>query len=227
MSFLKKYFTRNRQGLPVQEQPKPKLIDSIADWKVYGLIQACFYEDYSSIGIGTPEELQAAFAHLLCQYHDTCRNEFISHSIKLRSQIKNIELQWEIVNRIAEIMKARYSETGAKILRERYPNYLFTPESIDNDLSMVGKGEIANQIKYERLCNELEKLEKGQKKDENLTVQQKHANFLNRLMDINKHEGVKYDIQTMSVLELAIAENRLTEYIEQLQEQMKENERVN
>ncbi|MCD6012880.1 MAG: hypothetical protein K0Q79_2742 [Flavipsychrobacter sp.] len=227
MSFLNKIFHRKKAAQPIPEPPPSKLIDKISNWMVKGMIDCCFYNDFSSIGTGSPEEIQAAFGNLISQYHDACKSEHMKQYVRLSASIKTIEFQWQTVNLIAEILKERFCESAAKYLRELYPLYPFTQETFEHDLGMVGKGEIANQIKYERLNTELEKLEKGLKKDEHLNTQQKHENFINRLFEINKYEGVKYDINTMSVLELAIAENRLSKYIEDLNDQIKKNGSVN
>lgn len=204
----------------VPETPhKPDIIDNISKWYVKGLIEGCFYQDYQSIGKGTTDELKAAFDHLIAQYHDQVKNEYVKQYVKLSGQIKSIETQWEIVNIIADIVKEHYSESAAKALKQLYPTYEFSRKTIMDDLGKVGKGEIANQIKHERLCKDLAKLSETQEKSNNYTPEQRHAHFLNRLAEINKHEGVKYDVHTTTVLELAVLENRLTDYIEHLEAQ--------
>lgn len=213
--------------VPIPDSPnKPDIIDNISKWYVKGLIEGCFYQDYSSIGKGTTEELKAAFDHLIAQYHDQVRNEYVKQYVKLSGQIKAIETQWEIINIIADIVKEHYSESAAKTLRTLYPNYEFSRKSILEDLAKVGTGEISNQIKHERLCKELAKLSETQEKSNNYTPEQRHAHFLNRLAEINKHEGVKYDVHTTTVLELAVLENRLTDYIEHLEAQKEKHGRA-
>lgn len=209
-------FRRKPIPIPVKQTA---IIDNIAKWYVKGLIECCFYQDYSSLGTGTDEELKAGFEHLISQYHDQVKNEFVKHYVKLSGQIKAIETQWEIVNIIADIMKEHYSEVAAASLRKMYPLYEFSRKSILEDLAKVGTGEIANQIKHERLCKELAKLSEQQEKNNTYTPEQRHSNFLNKLAEINKHEGVKYDINTTTVLELAVLENRLTDYIDHLEKQ--------
>lgn len=203
------------------------LLTSISEWLVKGLIECCFYDNYQSVGTGTEEEIQSVYANLISQYHQAVKNEQVGNYIKLVKEIKLIELRWAILANVAEIMTERYCESGAIALRTYYPAYQFTPESFKDDLDMVSKSEIANQIKYERLQAQLAKLDGSQKTESALTPVQRHANFLSRLAEINKYEGTRYKVDETTVLELAVLENRLNDYIETLQEQAQKNGSVN
>jgi hypothetical protein len=218
------YFRRKRVVAP---EIKPKLIDNISKWYIKGLIDACFYDNYESIGKGTETELKAAFEHLLSQYHDQVKSEQLSAFIKLSGQIKAIETQWEIINILSGLLQVHYSEAAAATLNKLYPRFTFSRATIMEDLHKIGQGEIANKIKHERLCKELEKLSKQQETNDKYTPEQRHANFLNKLAEINKFEGVKYDIHTTTVLELAVLENRLTDYIHHLEKEREKHGRVN
>jgi len=212
----------------IEEQPTetafiPK-VTSIAKWMVAEMIDCTIYGNYSSIGEGMPEQIQTALQMLLSQYYENCNNEYMKSYVHLKGQIMAIEAQWELVNVLATLMHERYSPAGAAVFKNLYPfgqyNCTFAKDTFENDWKRVCAGEIRNKRNHEALTKELSEMEKEQAKSDKLTPENRHKNLINRLMDINKTEGVRYDINTMTVLELAIAENRLNQHIKNLQEQI-------
>lgn len=203
-------------GFEVIPEPitNPNLINSISVWLVSDMIKAVFYADYSSIGIGTEDEIDKAFSNLISQYHEACKNEWVKTYVQLTAKIKAIELQWAIINSIADVMTTRYNELGAARLRELYPAYEFTPESLLSDLNKIGVGEIATKRKYDLYTEQLEKMNAGKDGKKNETPLDRHSNFLARLAEINKYEGTRYRPEETTVLELAVLENRLSEHYE-------------
>ena len=103
-------FYRNREYSPIvaPECPAdiaaPKLLSSISEWLVKDMDQCLFFNNFSSIGTGTPEQIQEAFGKLLVQYYDASKNEYAFARERLRGQIDAIEAQWLLVNTLASMM---------------------------------------------------------------------------------------------------------------------------
>ena len=197
--------------LPVKRQ----IIRSISTLILKDFITCCVTGDLSVLGDGSDVELHEAFTSILSQYYECKKDESMSSYIRLERDIKALEMRryWTAV--LCDIMHEMYSPACAEALSKLYPMYQFAKESYHNDISLVGKAEIKNNIKYERLVKQKEKRD-AEKGGANVSPEEKHRNIISNLMDINKIEGVKYDVYTMTVLEYAIAENRKQEYIENL-----------
>jgi hypothetical protein len=193
------------------------IINTITTLKLKAFITCCIDNDLSVLGEGTPEELQAAFNEIISQYYEVKRDENVKQYLKLQKEKGQIELRKATIETISEAMQSRYVPSVCDILRKLYPAYAFTEQSYISDLKLVAIGEIATQRKYERIVKTIEDLD-NKASDQNLTAIEKHRNFIYRLMDINKVEGVKYDMD-MTVMEYAIAESRLNEHIENLKKQ--------
>jgi hypothetical protein len=206
---------------PIKEETpvNTSLITSISVLILRDFITCCVDGNLSVLGIGTPNEQQAAFTSILSQYYEAKNDPSMSSYIKIIREIKAMELHRGLVNALCTVMRERYSYEAAKVMRELYPKYLFSKQNYIADMEMVAKSEIKNNIKYDRLVVQLKKHEQSQVSSEKVTNEQKHRNFITDLMDINKIEGVKYDINTMTVLEYAIAQGRKHDYIENLKEQ--------
>lgn len=191
------------------------LIRSIADLKLRDFVKCCVYNSLELLGEGSEEERKEAFNDLISQFYKAKKDESILQRLQIIYQLEQIKARKIIIDALSEIMTVRYHEGTAKKLKELYPQFSFSNETILEDLKKVSVGEIANKRTFERLTVQLEKMDAAIGHDESSSPEDKYASFVKRLMDINKHEGVKYDMD-MSVLEYAIAEARLTEYIEHL-----------
>lgn len=220
-----------KKGVLLQECPEMPLanilITSISQWYVRDMIQCSYYENYSSLGTGTTAEIQSAYNNLISQYYEAKNDQTMKAYIGLMKKIKVLELNDAIIETNVAILKVWYSKSAATALRKLPPYYQYTEQSYLNDIKMQVTGEIAKGIEYERLCRQLQKMEGENVSEAKQTPEQKHKNLIRGLMDINKVEGIKYDINTMTVLEYAIAENRLHDYVESLKAQAKTHGRPN
>jgi hypothetical protein len=191
----------------------PNVITSIADLLLKDFIRCCVYRDLSVLGTGTEEELQQAFTNLLSQYYEVKNDERVKYEVKLRKDIATLELRKYRVDVLSSILMDRYSEAAAEGLRLLYPLYEFTEETLAHDLGMVGKAEISKELEHNRVCKKLDSLYTQKQIGKKESPEKKYRNFISRLMDINKVEGVRYDMQTITVMEYAIAEARLMDHV--------------
>ena len=216
-----KWFARKVQ-LPVAFGPEPKVasvVTSIADLLLKDFITCCVYHDLSVLGTGTADELNGEFTNLLSQYYEVKNDERVKYEVKLRKDIATLELRKHRVDVLSSILKERYSVAAADGLRVLYPNYEITEQTLAHDLGMIGKGEISKELEHNRACNKLESLYAQKQNDKKESPEKQYRNFISRLMDINKVEGVRYNMQTITVMEYAIAEARLADHVANLKEQ--------
>jgi len=221
---IKKWFVKKRRlpELSAKGEQTPAtsgVITSIADLLLKDFIRCCVYDDLSVLGTGTQEELKVAFTRLLSQYYEVKNDERVKYEVKLRKDIATLELRKYKVAVLASILKSRYSAAAADGLRMLYPNYELTQQTLAHDLSMIGKAEISKEVELSRACLKLESLYSKKINDKKESPEKQYRNFISRLMDINKVEGVRYDLQTITVMEYAIAEARLTDHIANLKAQ--------
>lgn len=198
------------------------LITSIADLLLKDFIKCCVDADYTCLGEGTKDEHVIVFNSLLSEYYEVSGNESMKSECKLRCDIMLLELRQKHIATLIEILKERYSPAAIGGLKHYYPLYDFSPESYQQDINKVVSGEISRKIDYDLKKEEV----KGYNEDKNSkpqTPMQQHAAFISRLMDINKIEGVRYDMATCTVLEFALGEARKTQYIKNLEAQSKRN----
>jgi hypothetical protein len=208
--------------------PKSSLLSDISQWLVKDMVQCICYNNLSSIGQGTQEELQAALNKLLSDYQKARNNQDVKARVRVMADILLIETQWQYVNTLGDMMHKFYSEEGAEVLRKLYPKWQygcdFTPESFASDWKKICQGELRNKLLHEQLTAKLKDLESKINSKEN-SPSDIHKNILRKIADIRKVEAVNLDVMNMSVMELAIYENRLDEHIEYLQEQISKNGR--
>lgn len=195
--------------------------NSIADWKVNDMLQCCIYENYTSLGVVAPDEVQSRLDVLLSQYYQAKGDVNMQQYSKLRIGLKDLEVRSNTIAILIDTITTHYDDRLVVIFKKLYPQFQFTPESLIKDIDMVCKGEISNKLKHERLTKQMEVWEKANGGGEKMTQLQKHTNFTNKLFEINSVEGVKYDVSTMSVMELAVAENRYNAHVEHLKSQVK------
>jgi len=195
---------------------------SISEWTVKDFIQCTIYENYSCLGDGEPREIQNRLNDLLAQYYEAKGDEVMIERMRIGTEMTVIEVRRNVLAVLTEAISLQYDHRIADILRKLYP-YQYTPETLDNDLEMIRRGELSYDLKYSRLTKRLEDWEKKNTTTAKQTKEQRHAAITNLIFDINHVEGVAYSINTMSVLELAVAEKRLAKYADNLQLQKARN----
>lgn len=193
------------------------IINSIQELILKDFIKCSVYKDLSVLGEGTAEELNKAWLNIMSEYYETAQKQDVITYLKLVRDINLLNLQKALIDSISGILNERYSIEACNTLRSLYPKYKFTEDSFKDDLSLIKGYQTADRISYDKLTKQLEKLEINKGKEEVLTDTQRYAKFIHFLADINKYEGVKYDL-SMTVLEYAVHEKRLYDYIEHLNE---------
>lgn len=209
----------NEQPEPPAEQAESNICTDISKIILKNFISACVDGDLSALGTGTEDELKRAFNTILSNYYAARKDDSIKLFVELTGKIKALELHMFMVSTLVSVMEDRYSHKCAEILKGIYKQFAFTPESYIEDLEKVKVGEIAHTVTRDRLKKQLEMLDEANKSDKKMTKQEQHESMISNLMDINKIEGVRYDVNVMTVLEYAVAENRKADYIKQLKEQ--------
>ncbi len=197
------------------KQPEANIITSISDLTVKQFIQCYAYGKYSVLGIGTDEQLKDGWGVLFSQYHEARKDDSLINYLKLIKQIKILELHRYLITTICAIMKQRYSQSAADVLRSKYPAYKFSKESFEKDLKMVEAAEISNKLKYENLLKQL-KIREDANGGKELSPEEKEQDIIDSLIDIRKHENVNYDQNIMTVMEFARCQHRILKHIEQL-----------
>lgn len=194
-----------------------QLITSISELLLKDFITCCTKHNYDVLGTGSEQEKRAAFIGLLSQYYEISKNESIFRELNLRKKLMLLEMRQRHISTMAAVLMERYSEAAADSLRKLFlkEKYTFSKETYKNDLEMVRRGEIRKQLEYERIYKQWAEMHDGNKKIDDKPEQQ-YANFIARLMDINKIEGVRYDMNTVTTMEFALGEARKVEYIKNL-----------
>ena len=193
------------------------MITSIKTLILKDFIEISISKDLSILGEGTDVERTSAWMNIMSEYYEACEQTDFIVRLKLVREIELMNLHFKIIEVIGTIMQDHYYSEGAKMLRDLYPQYKFTKESILADLQGVSTREIANKVKYDRMVKQLSKIDSKSENSKVQTDTQKYVQFTKRIANINKHNGVRYDL-TMTVLEFAVLEHQLIEHIEHMNE---------
>ena len=192
-------------------------------------IDCCIEQNYSALGEGTPEQLADCFQDLLSQYYQVCKNKDIDEEQTLRKKIAILELHLNTVSVNCAILKDRFSNSAIKGLKNYYPNYKYTKESIASDLKAIGVAEIKKRIEYDQLSEQLNKKyadrNKGGGNQKKQTVLDGFKSLESKVMEFNAMDKVTYNLSTMTVLQYALLENKYKAHIENLKEQQRKMKR--
>lgn len=188
------------------------LITSISDFLLKDYVTCVVDRDYRSIGTGSPEEVLSAWGNLLSQYQNIKKDPAFSKELMLSKTIYEYEIREAFICLNTEILNNGYCNSSIKWLKKLYPNYLFTKETLQNDLRLISLAEKAYRANYELAIRQMDK--SGEDNPQEVT--RDHFHYI--LFEISKLEGVKYDM-TISLMEYAILENRLYKHYEFLKDQ--------
>lgn len=191
------------------------MITSIKYLILRDFIDIVVYKKFELLGEGSDEERGNAWLNIMSEYYETIEKQDVLIYLKLVRDISMLDLHKALVKAITGIMESRYSHEGAKALKGLYPMFAFSPESYLTDLQAIPTRELANGSKYEALNIQLKKLEEKRTKEKDMTDIQRQGEYMKRIANINKHNGVKYDL-SMTVLEFAILEKQLIDHIESI-----------
>jgi len=186
---------------------------------LYAFIQCVVHDNIAALGEGTEAEQRAAYEEILSQYYTAKDDQQMNEYIRLMKQAALSRMRIEIVGQLASICEQRYSAAAAEVLREYYPQMKFTEQTALQDIKNVRNGEISHRMRYDSTMQQIKHMDSAKGATKDITPAQKMKGVIITLMDISKIEGVRYDMATMTVLEFAIAENRLIEHIENLKNQ--------
>lgn len=200
--------------------PNPVLIDSLKDIKAYDFfITVSAKKDYSPLGTGAHEQLLQCYYLILSKYQEIKADPQYIKRMRMIKKKSLLELNYATTVNNAGILQKRYSPAAIEYMRKQYPMYQFTEETLANDLDMVRKGEIANEIEYEELEKEIERMD-AQGNSKVQTIEQQEKNYVAAVMGFtNDAMKTSYDPFTITLLEYAVAENRLNDYIDNLKQQ--------
>ena len=228
LSFLINKFKRKSIIATVTDTSEAKLRLSISTVLAKVLfIDCCVEQNYSVLGEGTPEMLADCFNDLLSQYYEVCKNADIDEEQKLRKKIALLELHLTTVSTMCSILKDRFSTSAINGLKNYYPNYQYTKETIASDLKSIGVAEIKKKIEYDLAVKQIEekydKRDKSQPKKQ--TVLSSYKALESKVMEFNAMDKVTYNLNNMTVLQYALLENKYNLHIENLKEQQRKMKR--
>ena len=171
----------------------------------------CQVEDnYSVLGDGTPEELQAAWLRLLSEFAEVSGDKRVGKECELRGKLEAITARATRIDLLLFSITILFTEECAEMLRDEYPDFKILPETIADEIVFIHNIEKRHKLEYDRMKLELENM---QIKEEGKRDRQY---FLGMMWDINKHEGgAGFTDTTMTAEYFAIGIGRIVKHNEE------------
>ena len=191
------------------------IIQSIKDITLADFIVCSVDADFSVLGKGTPEELYAAWLKIVGEYQFIRGDENISRHLEVVVKMQAIEFRQIYIDYLIYTLDLRYTDKIAELLREEHSRFQFTTETYLKDLKAVRTIEKRHLLEYDTLKAELEQIEKQQAAQGNKKMER--LDYINLLLDINKHEGCKYD-ESISMEKFALCVKRLEQHVKRMKE---------
>ena len=201
--------------LPAEQE---NLIQSITELILKDFVTCIVDKNYSCLGTGTPSEITTAWGRIISQYQAIRKDPAFYKDLLLSKKIYEYEIRTGFITLNSAILKHGYSRSAIKALKTLYPQFQFIKESLEKDLKNIAIGEIFHKGNYDKA---IKLLEENQSQEHKTATRQ---DFYTSLIEINKLEGTKYDMN-ITVMEFAILENRLHEHYEFLKDQNRKNGR--
>lgn len=190
------------------------VIDNIQNLKLRDFIQCACYDNYSVLGDGSEDELKNAWIKILSQYYDISEKKDVINYLNKVLDINTINYYSMLIKAISDRLDIFYDASAANLLKSNFPNYEFSKESYKDDLKHLEASRIPDIVRRDISIKEIEK---DQEKQNKIALpEQRHKNLIHMLFNINKAEGVAYNLD-MSVFEFAVGEARFDMYLKSLQ----------
>lgn len=192
----------------VNASKSSNIAQSCKDVTLNQFISCAVEGNYTVLGEGTETELYAAWLRVLNDYYRMLGDDGYTRHMEVITAILGIQWRQLYIDYMLHAMSLKYLEEVAQLLREEYPKFKFTPDTYQTEMGYVRTIEKRNEMRLEELQNELKQLEKT--KQGRKTTRE---DYLEMLLDINKHEGSSYTTEISAEL-YAICIRRLKNTIE-------------
>lgn len=211
---------------PLPDLKPLNIVRSIKDLPLKDFIECCCNNRYELLVKGDLEayseaqlkEVYEVWVNLLSQYYEVSGDEELQEQFRITIEMKAIEYQKSVMAVLEQTMLDSYNEDLAAVLREHYPKYTFSKETLEKDFEQAKKLDVKTRMRYDQLKSTLDSLinDTGKKAAK---ISQEES-FYNTLFDINAVEKGAYT-KDISTYEFALLRKRLIKHVEYLQSQSK------
>ena len=171
--------------------------------------------NYSVLGQGTPEELFAAWLRITGDYYGLIGDEAYSRHLDVIRSMAALQMRKIYIDYSLHALEQLYIPEVCELLRADFPKFKLTKDTYKTEIGYIRTIEKRNEMRMDELEAELKQLEKT--KEGKATGRE---DYLELLLDINKHEGSHYTTDITAEL-FAICIRRLKNTIRRNAQQHK------
>ncbi len=189
-----------------------------SEFLLKNFVDCAVYKDYSSLGEGSTEEIQACFNDLLNQYHIAKNDDNFNEYLSFEHEVNLLDFRKLFIESNITTLETMYMESSAMALHELYKDREFSPETYKKDIIWVRKFE----KNYARKATELREQIKnrfGGKESTELKPDEQAMHYLDEVMTINQILSSKYDFNTITLAEFGRGQYRVQKHIEHVKNQ--------
>lgn len=189
------------------------IISNLRQLPLTAFIACSVNKEYDLLGSAPADVLETAWQKLLSLYYEAKGDKHTKKYVELAGEMAAIELRQQMIAVMCERMRIYPTRRGRLNFAELGYPFAFTPESMEQDLTIITNKEKVHDIRLKQLRAEFKQFQS--KNDDGKTNVE--GSFYDNVAAMNEAWKTSYSVDKMSTMEYCIYSKRYESYIENLQ----------